>query len=178
MHASHSNVATRIRTSIHEAKGFYMSFDLGSGGEWRHNIFFSDSGQSNHANLIRCFTFHPNVSLGVGGESTGYRLKFQDLQMKDYKGKDGACAPPFKWEVYIHRDLGWATMFQIFTYTKVVVKPGTYNHVILSAKEVHQLSTEVYPCESRDGYSRDEVIFLSSAFRKFANFFLSPCFSV
>ena len=90
------------------------------------------------------------MSLGVGGEFSGYRLRFRSSSK--YENNDTVY-----WEVYIHRDLGWASMHLRNSYTKVTVKPGTYNRVILSARDIHQLDTQTYPCESRDGYSRDEV---------------------
>ena len=108
--------------------------DLTPGGEWHHAIFYDAlQEREDYAYLSRCFTSHPNVSLGVGGEMSGYRVGFPN--------------PPrnlnwsVSWEVHIHRDSGWATMNLESSYTKVKVKRGTQNRVILSAKEIHQLNT-------------------------------------
>ncbi|CAG0898578.1 unnamed protein product [Darwinula stevensoni] len=100
---------------------------------------------------MRCFTFHPNVTLGAGGESTGYSL------LMNIPPRDVENGTVF-WTVFIHKDLGWASTYLRSTYTKIKIRPGTSTHVILSAKEVNQLDTKAYPCESREGYSNDECL--------------------
>ncbi|CAG0896207.1 unnamed protein product [Darwinula stevensoni] len=119
-------------------------------GEWRPTLFINE-GEDNSKNfeLNLCYTLHHNKSLGFGGERSGYYLEFD---MTPYSNDKNTTY----WEVNIHRDLTWASMYMTSTYTTVRVNSGTYNHVTLSAKDVHQLNTQNYPCESMDGYSRDE----------------------
>ncbi|CAG0896106.1 unnamed protein product, partial [Darwinula stevensoni] len=121
-------------------------------GEWRSTLFIN-AGEDNSKNyeLSLCYTFHPNVAIGFGGERSGYFLQFESPQWN--KTIDRVF-----WEVNIHRDLEWAAMYLMSSYTTIRVKPGTHNYVILSAKDVNQLSTQTYPCESMDGYSRDKCM--------------------
>ncbi|CAG0885207.1 unnamed protein product [Darwinula stevensoni] len=125
------------RITINLSKG---TLDLGAGGDWRHTLFYNEHEGSQHFQLSRCFTFHPNVSLGVGGEFSGYFLQFRVLP------RDAESAA-VSWEVYIRSDLGWASIYLRSSYAKVKVKPRRSNHVILSAKEVHQMNTVAHSCE-------------------------------
>ena len=99
--------------------------------------------------LDSCFSFHPNASTGVGGDRSGYLLTFSQASDDESKATS--------WEVYIHQDLKWASMHLAASYTRLRIAPGTYNQVVLSSKEVHQMDTEFYPCEARLNYSQDQV---------------------
>ncbi|CAG0897239.1 unnamed protein product [Darwinula stevensoni] len=123
-----------------------------SGGEWRPTFFINQRDyKKTDFELSLCYTFHPNASLGFGGQTSGYELQFGNSSRTEN-------IDTVSWEVKIHRDLGWASTYVKSSYTPVRVTPGTYNHVVLSAKEVDQLHTQNYPCESMDGYSRDECM--------------------
>ncbi|CAG0890186.1 unnamed protein product [Darwinula stevensoni] len=139
-------VEVLVEKEVYDLIQVFGEFGGCLGGEWRPTFFMNQDYE-----LSLCYTFHPNVSLGFGGQISGYELQFENPSRKE-------DIDTVYWEIKIHRDLGWASTYVKSSYTPVRVMPGTYNHVILSPKEVNQLDTQTYPCESRDGYSRDECM--------------------
>ena len=128
------------------------------------------------ATLINCFTFHPNQSMGILHELSGYWIllnykSFLKEAIEEEKGEgltssqkgekydmeewEGIGEIP-EWDLLLHRDLSWASM-RDGSATRIRIRPGFSYEIHLSFRETISLNSNAYPCNPDVNYSRDKV---------------------
>ena len=127
------------------------------------------------SSLTLCYTFHPNQSMGIVHDLSGYWILVRHRPFKiegernstssrNTAEDDDEIVKNHQWDLLLHRDLGWASM-RYGSAFRLRIRAGISYEMHLFAREMSHVHTKAYPCNTDLKYNQDKAsrqVFYSS----------------